>query len=277
MRNTCKVCVVTSPRIALDNVSYAYASGDFALRSVSLTLGEGEIVGVLGPNGAGKSTLVRLAAALATPSSGRVLVGGTDARSLERGKLAREIAFVPQRDEIPLDATALELVLFGRAPHLGFFGVERGEDVAIAERALAECGASELSARRFATLSGGEQKRVAMARALAQQTQTLLLDEPAAFLDIHHQVALLDVVRKRVDEHGASCMLVVHDLNLAAQYCDRLALLANGELLALGTVEEVMTYRRMRDAFRVDVYCGVNELTGSRYFVPIKGSASGTD
>ena len=260
--------------LVFDEVSFTYPRGVArAVDGVSLTVAPGELVGVIGPNGSGKSTLARLAAGLVLPDAGVVRVADHDTRVASRVELARTLALVPQRDEVAFAYTAWEVVLMGRAPHLGFFGLETGSDAKIAAEALRACEAWELRGRAFATLSGGEQKRVAIARALAQQTPVLVLDEPTAFLDIHHQVAVLDLVAARVRETRLSALLVVHDLNLAAQYCDRLLLMRAGAAVALGSVAEVMTYRRIRDTFGVDVYVGVNELTGARYFVPMRGRA----
>jgi iron complex transport system ATP-binding protein len=260
--------------LAFERVAFAYSPGaPRAIDGLSLVITPGELVGVIGPNGSGKSTLARLAAGLVVPNEGTVRVAGHDTRSAPRAELSRALALVPQRDEVAFAYTAWEVVLMGRAPHLGFFGLETKEDARIAADALRACEAWELRGRSFATLSGGEQKRVAIARALAQQTQVLVLDEPTAFLDIHHQVAVLDLVATRVRETRLSALLVVHDLNLAAQYCDRLLLMRAGTVVALGTVAEVMTYRRIRETFGVDVYVGVNELTGARYFVPMRGRA----
>jgi len=268
--------------LVFEDVAFAYAPGATpAVDGVSLAVAPGELVGVIGPNGSGKSTLARLAAGLVHPGRGVVRVVGQDTRTVPRGALARSLALVPQRDEAAFAFSAWEVVLMGRAPHLGFFGLERPEDRQIAEDALRACEAWSLRARQFASLSGGEQKRVAIARALAQQTPVLVLDEPTAFLDIHHQVALLDLVAARVRETQMAALLVVHDLNLAAQYCDRLLLLRSGVPVALGGIAEVMTYRRIRETFGVDVYVGVNELTRARYFVPMRGCAAplatGTD
>lgn len=257
----------------LRDVAFAYASDRApALDGISFSLKPGEILGVIGPNGAGKSTLVRVVAGLLAPTSGSLLCMGRPLDAKHREEIARTLAVVAQRDEVAFGYSAHDVVLMGRAPHTGLFGLESKKDFEAAERALKACDAWELRNRPFVELSGGEQKRVAIARALAQETPVLILDEPAAFLDIHHQIALLDVVHKRVRESALAAILVVHDLNLAAQYCDRLLLLRDGKQLALGTVEEVMTYRRMRETFDVDVYVGVNELTGSRYFVPIRGA-----
>jgi iron complex transport system ATP-binding protein len=265
---------VTEPALVLDNVTFAYqANSARVLDGISVSVNPGEVLGVIGPNGAGKSTLVRLVAGLLTPIAGEARCMGRVISERDREHLAKSLAVVAQRDEVAFAYSAKEVVLMGRAPHTGLFGLESDADLRAAEDAMRACHAWELRSRKFSELSGGEQKRVAIARALAQATPVLVLDEPTAFLDIHHQIGILDLVSKRVREHGLAALLVIHDLNLAAQYCDRLLLLRNGKQVALGNIEEVMTYRQMREAFDVDVYVGLNELTGARYFVPIRGSA----
>lgn len=262
---------MTDAVLALEDVTYRYAPDrPLAIDGVSLAIGRGEVVGVIGPNGAGKSTLARLACGLLAPSSGVVRVGGEDVRAIDRATLARKIAVVPQHGDAAFDITARDVVRMGRAPHTGFFGLESKEDRAVADEALAACEASALAERAFTTLSGGEQKRVTIARAFAQAAPVLVLDEPTAFLDLHHQVGILDLVVKRVERDGVAALVVLHDLNLAAQFCTRLLLLAEGRTVATGPVADVLTYRRVKETFGVEVWVGVNELSGARYFVPTR-------
>jgi iron complex transport system ATP-binding protein len=267
----------TAP-LRFEAVGFSYpGAARRAVDGVDLVVEAGRVVGVLGPNGSGKSTLVRLAAALLEPDAGRVTLGGVDTRRLTRAEVARRLALVPQRDEVAFSYSVREVVRMGRAPHAGWLGIESVEDESICEESLRACHAWELRDRAFETLSGGEQKRVAIARALAQRTPVLVLDEPAAFLDIHHQIALFDVVVARARTARLAVLVVVHDLNLAAQYCDELLLLRAGRSVARGPVSEVMTYRRVRETFGVDVYVGVNELSGARFFVPMRGRAERLD
>jgi len=162
----------------------------------------------------------------------------------------------------------METVLMGRTAHLSPFGFERAADLAAAERALDETGIRELRDRPLYTLSGGERKRVFLARALAQDPKVLILDEPAASLDIHHQIAIFDLLRAR-HQQGITVIVVVHDLNLAAAYCERLLLLAPGAPPQLGGFEQILTYARVKEVFGVDVYVGVNEITGARFLIPM--------
>jgi iron complex transport system ATP-binding protein len=256
--------------LELDAVSASY-DGQRVLSAVSLAVSSGEFVGLLGPNGAGKSTLLRVACGMHAPDEGRVLLDGAPLASLDRRAVARRVAFVPQRTDLAFPFSVLAVVLMGRAPHLGGYGLEGPEDRAIAEEALREVDAFGLRERPFSALSGGERQRVVLARALCQRAQVLLLDEPAAFLDIRHQVELHELLRSGTRAGRFAVVSAMHDLNLASQACDRVLLLSEGHTAGLGTIDDVLTYARVRETFGVDVYVGVNELTGARYFLPMAG------
>ena len=166
--------------------------------------------------------------------------------------------------------TARELVAMGRSPHTGLLGTMSAKDIRAIDAALEKCGVEHLGARAFTELSGGEQKRVLIARALAQQAPIVLLDEPVAFLDIKHQLAVCELLADAVSRGEFAAATVVHDLNLAAQYCHRLLLIRAGAVVAAGTVPEVMTYQQIRATFDADVYVGENEVNRTRFFVPMK-------
>jgi iron complex transport system ATP-binding protein len=262
---------VSTAAIEVEHASYNYPGESRAVvDDVTLTVTRGEFLGILGPNGAGKSTLLRLMTGLATPSKGAVRIESADTRTLRRVEVARRVALVPQGEPSVFGFTAREVVAMGRAPHTGLLGTLGPSDDAAITRALDRCDATRFSNRPVGELSGGEQKRVLIARALAQQVPLVLLDEPVAFLDIKHQLALCDLLRRGVSDGEFTVVTVLHDLNLAAQYCDRLALLREGRLVALGTVDEVMTYQRIRDAFDAEVYVGQNEINRTRFFVPMR-------
>jgi len=161
--------------------------------------------------------------------------------------------------------------MMGRAPHQDGWMRASDEDRRVVADVLARCDLEALATRAVEQLSGGEQKRVAIARALAQRPRVLLLDEPAAFLDVRHQIALYDLLAESVAREKLACLVVMHDLNAAAQYATRVALAKGGKLVAVGAIEDVMTYRRLRETFDADLYCGLNELTGTRFFVPMRG------
>ena len=259
-----------APALELRGVSARYPSGRLALTGVSLAVRPGELLAVLGPNGAGKSTLVRVISGALPPADGEALLLGDPLRALDRRAIARRLAVVPQAAPPPVGFTVREVVRMGRAPHQGAWMRASASDEASVERALSACALEALAERPAAELSGGEQRRVAIARALAQEGQVLLLDEPGAHLDVRHSIELYEVVRREVAERRLACVAVLHDLNAAAQYADRVALLKDGRLLACGSIEEVMTYRRLKDAFEAELYVGVNELDNTRYFLPVR-------
>ena len=200
-------------------------NGPPVLHQVDLCLEAGNLIGVIGPNGAGKSTLVRLLSRLLTPSSGEIWVNGRKLARWRLADLARVLAVVPQSPELPPTFTAWEIVLMGRTPYLGWMGQEGERDRAIAHQAMKETGTYHLADRPIGQLSGGEQQRVVIARALTQEPQVLLLDEPTAHLDINHQVETLLLITRLVKERRIAALAIFHDLNLAAQYCDELVLL----------------------------------------------------
>jgi iron complex transport system ATP-binding protein len=224
--------------------------GTPVLRGVTLSLGAGEVLTLAGPNGAGKTTLFRVASRVLRPDAGHVRVFGRPLESLSRRELARELAVVPQDAAIAFPFSAAEVVLMGRSPHLGPLGFEGERDVALARDAMARVGIEHLAPRAMPGLSGGERQLVLLARALAQDPRILLLDEPTAHLDLRHRVQVMEQVRAFA-AHGGSALIVSHDLGLAAQGCDRLALLAAGELRAAGPPREVLRRDLLRDVFGV--------------------------
>ena len=189
-----------------------------------------------------------------------------------RRQIARQLAVVPQAALPPSSFSVREIVLMGRSPHQGAWMRVSEQDEQAVQRALEACGLTSLSDRPVAELSGGEQRRVSIARALAQEGDVLILDEPGAHLDVRHSIELYEVIRREVAERRLACVAVLHDLNAAAQYADRIALLKEGRLLARGTIEEVMTYQKLKSAFEAELYVGVNELDSTRYFLPVRPS-----
>jgi iron complex transport system ATP-binding protein len=240
------------------------------LREVTLHLSPGEILCVLGPNGAGKSTLVRVASGLLEPWSGEVRLLGTPLRDCSRLQIAKELAVVEQLHELRGDFSVRQVVMMGRSPHQDSWMRPTERDEERVEQALDRCELRLLASRPARALSGGEQKRVAIARALAQEPKVLLLDEPGAFLDVRHQLDVYELLSIEARERGVACLVVMHDLNIAAQFADRVALMKSGRILASGPIAEVMTWRTLKETFDTDLYCGVNDLTGARFFLPMR-------
>jgi ABC-type cobalamin/Fe3+-siderophores transport system ATPase subunit len=220
-----------------------------ALRGVSLGVSGGELVALLGPNGSGKTTLVRVALGLQTPPAGSALVHGRAAAEWPRRELARVVGVVPQREDNLFPQRVRETVRLGRYPRLGAFGREREEDRVAVDRALERCDVAGLADRWLWTLSGGEYQRVRIARALAQEPQLLVLDEPTASLDLRHEMELFELVRRLVDQQGLAALLVTHDVNLASRFADRLLLLSDGSCVATGSPAEVLRRERAEAVF----------------------------
>ena len=240
-----------------------------AVAAVSARVAPGEMLGVIGPNGSGKSTLIRVLAGVRRPDEGVVRLDGADLHALPRRARARRIALVPQETRLSFPIRVRDLVLLGRAPHTGRFGLERPDDLRAAHEAMVRAEVLELADRPVDELSGGERQRVVLARALAQDAGILLLDEPTSFLDLRHAVTLLDLVRDLCRERGLAVAVVLHDLNLAAMYCDRLVLLDRGRVHAAGKPDEVLTYRDLCTVYGTELYVAPNDVTGRLVVLPL--------
>jgi iron complex transport system ATP-binding protein len=247
------------------------------VRGVSLEVPAGGFVGIIGPNGSGKTTLLRLLAGTRKPQRGTVTIDGVPLGTIRRGEIARRLAVVPQETHLAFDYTVLEVVLMGRYPHLGPLEIEGPRDIELARRALAATGTSDLEGRAFATLSGGEKQRVVIASALAQVASdprtlgpsdlrtpgsVLLLDEPTAALDLKYQLETASLLRGLHDAHALSIVVSTHDLNFAAALCETLVMLRQGQVLAAGTVDEVLSPRLIRELYGVEADVNRNRTTG---------------
>jgi iron complex transport system ATP-binding protein len=253
-----------SPVIEARGLTVGYTQP--VLRGLDWTAEAGQLWAVLGPNGAGKSTLLKTCLGLLKPSAGSVSVLGRAVQAWERQSLAQRLAWVPQQFHADGGFTALEVVLMGRSPHLGHWGIPSGRDVARAEAALEELGVASLASRRTSELSGGEQRLVWLARALTQAPELLLLDEPTAFLDLKHQAEALSRLSRRVSA-GLCVAAVLHDVNLAAAFADHVLLLRNGEVLASGPARDVLTQERVESLYGVAMSVARDEA-GQPLFAP---------
>jgi iron complex transport system ATP-binding protein len=219
------------------------------LRGIDLRLDPGEMLALIGPNGAGKSTLLRLAGGVLRPSAGSASLLGRDLQSMRPRDVARLVAVVPQEGPIPVGLVVREMVGLGRTPYARLLLGPTAHDREMVDWALHAAGAEQLAERFVDELSGGERQRVILARALAQEPRLLLLDEPTANLDLHHQVAMLELVRGLTRNRGLTVLAAVHDLQLAALYCDRVALMHAGRIVSQGQPEAVLTEPLLLEAF----------------------------
>ncbi len=255
------------PMLQVDSLSVSY--GERAvLHEVSFSVAQGEVLGLIGPNGAGKSTLIRALSGVLPTRAGHVLVEGRSLHGMGAADLARHLAVVPQARSLPPAFTAWETVLLGRTPYLNWLGQVSSRDEEIARDAMRRTDTLALAERRVGELSGGEQQRVLLARALAQSTPILLLDEPTSNLDLQYQLSLLEQVRRLAKQDALSVVLVLHDLNLVARYCDQVALLVEGRIARHGTVDAVLTAGVLSQAYHVPLEVLRNTPSGYPVVLP---------
>ncbi len=237
--------------LKIQNLSVSYGSRRI-LHDVSLDVQSGEVLALIGPNGAGKSTLIRAVSGV-VPYLGHVRTNGDDFASLSTLQRAKYVATVPQAVSLPPAYTVWETVLLGRTPYLGFLGQPSKKDEDIARQSLARVSALPFADRRVGELSGGEQQRVLLARALCQSTPILLLDEPTAHLDLQYQVSLLELVSELAHKDNLAVLVALHDLNLAAHYADRMALMVAGNIKAMGKPTDVLQPELIEEAYCLPV------------------------
>lgn len=232
--------------IQAHNIQVAFGSKTI-IHDVSLDIRDKEFVGIIGPNGSGKSTFLKCLYRVLQPNHGKIFFDGTEMSSLSHRDTALKMAVVAQHSTVNFDFSVLEMVLMGRSPYKGLLDRDKIDDYEIARHALAQVGLSDFESRNFNTLSGGEQQRVILARALAQRTECLVLDEPTNHLDIKYQLELMTIV-KRLD---ATVVSAIHDLNLAAIYCDRIIALKDGHIVCSGTPQDVLSSDTIRHIYGV--------------------------
>lgn len=251
----------------IKGVSASYGS-NLALDGINLTVRAGEIVGLIGPNGAGKSTLIKVLSGVLRSSSGETFIEGEPVLSLSPSARARKIAVVPQARQLGGAFSVRQAVLLGRTAYLGFLGKPSDLDLDILQWAMRVTAVADLADRKLAEISGGEQQRVLLARALAQKAQVLLLDEPTNHLDLKYQVGLLRLLRELVEEGQLSVLMAMHDLNQVSGAVDRVALLVGGRLRSLGTPEQVLTPEHIQEAYQTEVETFSHPGTGKHILLP---------
>ncbi len=238
--------------ISTNNISFSYDGKTPTLNNLSLGARKGEFLTLVGPNGSGKSTLLRLLDCILLPAKGSITLDGIDITEFTRAEIARRIAFVPQDGSSTLPFSVTEMVLMGRSPYVKGAFFENETDRAIARDMMVQMDISHLAESAITSLSGGERQRVFIARAMTQQPQVVLLDEPNAHLDVAHQIDVFNILHT-LKQSGLTVVAVTHDLNLAAAFSDRIGMLLSGSLVALGTPAEVLTEQSIHNVFRTRV------------------------
>ena len=266
---------MTAPLLAR-GLSFGYRSGPPVLSGVDLELRPGEVLGLIGPNGSGKTTLLHLLAGTLVATAGAIELFGRPLSAYSSRERARLLAVVPQETAPAFPFRVMEIALMGRFPHLGRWELEGRRDLAAARDALQLTGMLELADRRCDQISGGERQRVMIAKALAQEPKIMLLDEPTAFLDLRHQVEVYELVRRLAAERGLAALAVSHDINLAGLFCDRIAVLSEGRIEAVGVPAEVLTAERLSRVYGVPVaVAAAPGRPGSSMVSPLPGGTGG--
>lgn len=238
--------------ISGEDIRFSY-NGVEVLKGLSISLRKERMVGLLGANGAGKSTLLRILTGILNPKSGRLLYGGKELTRLDKREIAKRIAYIPQDSTFGFPFSVQEVVLMGRAPYVGRFEFERERDLQIAISAMETVGISHLKDRPITEISGGEKQLASLARALAQEPEVMVLDEPATFLDVKHKTRVMKLLRSLKSERGISVIAATHDVFSALFYFDEIIMLKDGRIFAEGSVEEVLKQEVLTAVYGIEV------------------------
>jgi len=252
-------------KLKVKEVEFSYASV-LVLKDICLELAASEMLGVVGPNGAGKSTLLRCIDRILKPQRGDILLDGQDIKEMHLMELARKMGYIPQTTSQIFPATVFDTVLMGRRPHLGWRSSEKDAEKVL--EMLQMLDIEEFAMRDINELSGGQQQKVFIARALTQEPEILLLDEPTSNLDIRHQLEVMDIIKNIVREKRISAIMAIHDLNLASRYADRIVMMNSGKIFAAGNPVSVLTPDNIKWVYGVEAE--VNNNNGKPYIVPIR-------
>ncbi len=251
--------------IAIQDVTFSYRSSP-SLIGVSLELKESQVLGMIGPNGSGKTTLLKCINKILEPKQGKIVLNGKEIKKMSRLEVAKHIGYVPQSSVAnPIDLPVFEVVLMGRRPHINW--QSSGKDTEKVWNALKMLNIEQLALRNFFELSGGEQQRVLIARSIAQEAKVLLLDEPTSNLDIKNQLEVMELTRKLVVKEGLVAVVAIHDLNLAARFCDKIVIMKKGEIFGAGSPNIVLTTDSIRLVYGVEAT--INYSENIPYIIPI--------
>ncbi|MDU4884266.1 MAG: ABC transporter ATP-binding protein [Clostridium celatum] len=254
--------------IKAKDLYFSYDKDKSFITKLNVEIEKGKITTILGPNGSGKSTLLSIFAGLNKPTSGEVIINGKSIRSLKQKELAREIATVHQQNTVPSDITVKELVAYGRIPHKKYFQGNTESDDKIIEWAIKRTGLEKLKDKAVMGMSGGERQRAFIAMALAQKSEILFLDEPTTYLDIYHQVEILELVKELNKESKLTVVMVLHDINQAIKYSDNVIVMKSGEVVSSGIANEVINMDLLNSVYKIGGF--INEVEKEIVFVPLK-------
>ncbi|MBU1998804.1 MAG: ABC transporter ATP-binding protein [Candidatus Omnitrophota bacterium] len=256
--------------LSIHNLSGGYQN-ELIVRNISLDVSKGDLLSIIGPNGSGKTTLFRLISRIIKPVQGNIALSGKDILRLPLKDFSCQVAFVSQDSIINFSFTVWEIVLMGRIPHLKRLQAEGAKDFSIAEKSLSLTDTLHLRNKMINELSSGERQRVLIARALAQEPELLFLDEPTSHLDIGHQIQILDLLRKLNLQDKLTIVMVLHDLNLASEYSNRIVLFNQGKIFKQGSPKEVLTYQNIEAVYKTVVVVEDNPINKKPYVVLVSG------
>ena len=255
--------------IKLENISFSYNKKKEFIQDLSLEFKSGEITTILGPNGSGKSTLLHMMSTYLKPKSGKIYLGDKDLGKLKQKEIAKYISCVYQENEAPDDITVMDLVSFGRNIYSNVKKEDKEENKRMIDFALKATGIEEIQDKKVVNLSGGQKQRAFIAMSLAQNTEVLLLDEPTTYLDIYHQIEILEVVKSLNEKYNITIVMVLHDLNQAINYSHNIVIMKNGNLIKQGKATEVLNEQTIKDVYNVSGYIH-KEDNEEIYFIPKK-------
>ena len=253
--------MMAETRLTINNLKFSYTD-TVTIEDINISIQKGEFIGLIGPNGCGKSTVLKNVYRALAPDSGGVTLDGKNLLQMRSREAALKIAVVGQENEVPFDFLVEEIVAMGRSPHKKIFEPDTAEDARIVHHALEHLGMQDMAKRNYKHLSGGEKQRALIARAIAQESDFLILDEPANHLDVSYQLKIFDFVKRRSAEAGVTVLSAIHDLNMAALYCDRLYVMKAGRVVLSGTPEEVLTAENIFLIYGVHCDTTVHGVTG---------------
>lgn len=254
--------------IEVKNIEFAYEKNKYFIENLNVNIEEGKVTTILGPNGSGKSTLLGIICGLNKISNGEVWINNKNIKKLSYKDLAKEIATVHQQNSVPEDITVEELVSYGRTPYRKHYRGNDEEDNNIVEWAIEKTGLQGLKNKAVMSMSGGERQRVFIAMALAQKSKVLFVDEPTTYLDIYHQIEILELVKELNEEYNLTVVMVLHDINQAIKYSDNIIVMKKGKVIDCGKSNEVINMKLLNEVYNIGGF--IQEHQGEKYFIPLK-------